>query len=162
MTDLADLLARVEGARGPDRELDALIWLACGLDPVCGSPMSGETRAGRFKFRPGQPLSLLVAKYPKFIDLAAVACQPAHVTTSLDAAVALAERVLPGFDADINIRRSDDEDMAAYLWPSGTYIGGYGGHGKTPALALLAAMLRALSSTFVGRGITGEGETSED
>lgn len=80
MTDLAALLARVEGASGPEYALDREIGLTLGgwsayVDPKWGDMINGGD--GTFPDSAG-------AIYASF-------------TGSLDAAVALAEQVLPGW-----------------------------------------------------------------
>jgi len=114
MTNLQDLLERVTAATGPDRELDAAIALTQGWPVYRGDNWIG----------PHAEISV-----------------PAY-TASLDNAVALIESRLPG-----------------WWWA----VGHYGPHGKctanvsrdgkkhgndvvgaTPALALLAALLRTL------------------
>ena len=69
---------------------------------------------------------------------------PEPFTASLDAALALAERVLPG--SDWNVCHEEGE-LKAHLWPRGTYIGGHEGVAQTPALALVAAILKAMIAT---------------
>lgn len=62
-------------------------------------------------------------------------------TASLDAVVALVERELPGWGWLVATR---DDDYSASVWAPGYRFDPLGsGHGKTAALALLRAFLRA-------------------
>lgn len=128
MTPLQSLLEKIQGVTGLDRELDILIGAATGY-------------RNRFD---GSLLSDVLAMPERHEEGMQWEGVPAY-TASLDAALALVERVLPGFDADVNIR-SGEEPMAAYVWPAGTYIGGHGAQAATAPLALLAALLTALIS----------------
>lgn len=136
MTARTDLLARVEGASGPDRELDVdlavtlLDWCrhetktysgyqddtgftcdACGADSWGNCSASGQR---------------LHDAAPKF-------------TASIDAALALMECVLPG------AQWSRSQHGAVRLWvgPHSEHFLGQG-FSNFPALAILAATLRAL------------------
>lgn len=91
-------------------------------------------------------LSVLVARYPRLIGLAATVCQPPHVTACLDAALALVERVLPGWAWMAGcaagggffcaLQETIDDEM--------TLGGESDSFAKTPALALLTALVSAL------------------
>ena len=96
---LTDLLARVEGATGADREIDVALFRAAG------------------------PTVLIQEDY----------------TASLDAALALLGRVLPGWVWEVSSGRSGLP--WAVLSGDGRSAGG---EAKTPALSILSAMLRAL------------------
>ncbi|TAA49054.1 hypothetical protein [Shinella sp. JR1-6] len=90
MTDLSSLISRVEKATGPDRELDAMVWLE--MTP-------GATR----KFTKVKSETDLWPPYTIDETRAAdgrLIIVPAY-TSSIDAAVALAERVLPGVELEI-------------------------------------------------------------
>lgn len=119
-TDLADLLARVEAATGPDREIDGLLY--CMEDEViqrCWPHWGREQREN------------LTPRY----------------TASLDAALALVERVLPGSTVDIG---SDDNETGRFyygvVWPEGRSAGSETNSRHSMALALVASLLRALST----------------
>lgn len=126
---LEGLLERVESATGPDRELDARIWCAInGYDFVA---WDGAGAVYRFR-EPGI----------RHMDAAHV--QP--VTRSVDAALALVERVLPGWSWQID--NSGGEVTACLSEASGSWLvasdkEAFGRH-KYAALAILAALLRAL------------------
>lgn len=68
-------------------------------------------------------------------------------TQSLDAAVALADRVLPGWSGDLDIGKpiAENGKVGARLFPLTSGFKNYAGEAATPALALVAATLRALS-----------------
>lgn len=131
---LVELLARVESATGPDRELNCL--LASAIDPELEDYEPSERFPGCLQ-RNGIPGWTTGA--------------PLY-THSLDAALALVERVLPG---SVPPPR---QDMPLWLprvarwfngkWEATLYrsTDGYTaeGRGPTPALALLAALLKAL------------------
>ena len=122
MTDLRDLIERLERADGPDRELDALIWRR--MENRSGVVFPDE--------KPGSP------KYPNHI--------PAY-TASLDAALALKNRVLPGRAAAIGDMAFEDAHRRpwAVIWsPGGTP--GPSTEGATPAIALCLALLRTLET----------------
>lgn len=68
---------------------------------------------------------------------------------SLDAALALLERVLPGCDWTIS-NESPIDGPGPFAWVQPAIGEGSRAYGKTPALALLAAMLTALISKEEG------------
>ena len=118
MTDLTTLIAKLEAATGPDRELDAEIMFDMFASPVGHSKIDGGPIGYiRLDDRPSWNLGIRfpgkdrewVASTRKRIkgetliierDGAYVLMNSIRVeefTKSIDAAVALAERVLPGF-----------------------------------------------------------------
>lgn len=122
---LLDLLSRVESATGDDSFLDASIEL--------------ELEPGNFYGRPGED-------------------SPAY-TASLDAALALVGRCDPGFKWRVaaytpaeaqacGIDRAERPFWATCGLPGEQEQAA----GKTPALALIAALLKALAA---GQGVTG-------
>lgn len=124
--DLISLLDRVRAAEKSDREIDAAIFEA--IDP---NFPTGALRmwglVGQAAFATGAYTSVKASTY----------------TSSIDAAVALAERVLPGelWKVSSNFDEVADEAEPAY-WarmrsPRLHFA-------ATPALALLAAVLSAL------------------
>lgn len=127
--DLKELLERVEKAEGPDRELDVLIAQAIAKPTTM---LNGLTFDGA------------VAAYPN--DLAGIAQNwpvPTY-TASLDAALALVERVLPGWKKAFSHRSFQYDGWLVTLVPvSGD---AQQGRSESAALALLAAMLNALLS----------------
>ena len=134
MSNLTELLARVQAAKGPDREIDALVHcLDKGL--TFQKFMRVNERQARSNMPLGKAYSFRTEKGETAI------WQTEHYSESLDVLAALAERVLPGSG-----------------WAVGTYDGPYAeievegpraftrypGRAATPALAFLAAILAAL------------------
>lgn len=154
---LSDLIARVEAATGPDRELDALI--ACAADGFFPSlkpwPVSHDDRAMTWRVD--------FCRY----DADGALISPGHgglqmireYTGSLDAALALVGRRLPGWGAvagiparlgehggrpwaDVWSSREDER----YPWaPRQMRPTPLHSNAATPALALCAALFRALA-----------------
>lgn len=143
MPDLEDLLERVKGATGPDRETDLAIHLAVEPDgeiarftkyrrgwdgkegyawDIYGGSVCFENidASGRCTHNGGVPL-------PRY-------------TRSLDAVVALCERVLPGTRGSVDFGFSEYQ-RAMGITPDGLP---FDGAGATAPLALLAAILTAL------------------
>ncbi len=136
MPDLAALIERIEALTGPDREVDRDVLRVAGTHilekrgkdrkawwyPVDGS-IAKYSNEGGFGYPP---------PFPRF-------------TTSLDAAVALVERVLPGwakgFDGGPKTRIAfvDQHDHDDRMFGAR-----YTAEGPTPAIALILAALRAL------------------
>lgn len=123
MAELQALLARVEAATGPDRALSNAIRAA--LFPPKAEVIEHE----------GHLVTLPAGWGSGF--------EP-DLTGSLDAALALVERVLPGWELELTSEFRDD----AVIWRVmlGDPLRGMDGESSTPALALLAALLRALVS----------------
>lgn len=138
-----ELIAALESAEGPSRELDAAIfnlldlgrgWIAFKADNCAAPPLNQRNvrmHDGWFKGRN------LTDKYAEDLD---------RFTASIDAAVALIERVLPGW----NIVKIEmiDEDAKLYECQLETksetgLVGAYGVH-KSIAIALCIALLRAV------------------
>lgn len=138
-SDLAALLARVEAAEGADRELDGAIALALCDEhrfmQLADAPLGAGCEMYRFGTH-GFHSAL-------------------RVTASLDASLALKNRVLPGYAmaaGDMAFEGSDRRPWGC-VWNAGGFIAGQA-EAKTPALALLAAMLKALIAQ-------GEADTSD-
>lgn len=120
--DLSDLLVRVEGATGEDSALSNAVCIATGVAWT-------EKRND-----PGFVGEYMRGWYP-------------NVTASLDAALALVTRVLPGWSWDTGCSYyPEDGAFVARAWPGpGRLSEGTGNvHAASPSLALLAAMLKAL------------------
>lgn len=116
---MRELIAKLEAATGPDRELD---WrIAEKFDIPDRWPASTQ-------WPPFSPKS----KYDKSIPT---------LTASIDAAVALAERVLPDAGWAVAVNRIDRRYVGR-IW-SGEIDDGKANAGSTPALALCIAILRA-------------------
>jgi hypothetical protein len=121
--DLEGLLARVEKATGPDRELDGFIYGALGFQII--------QRWGGYEWRPEGRGVWRAMPSP---------------TTSLDAALALVERKLPGWYRWVGDLDPSDPRAVATLAagrPDQPSYRGYAPHGQY-ALAVCCALLRAL------------------
>lgn len=130
---LADLLARVEAASGPSFALEQDIHRA--LAP----------RAVLDAFADGTPVPA---------DWGLPLAPPAY-TASLDVALRLVERLLPGCETLVlyNPRHCDGRGCAyATVETEDGANGSVALHGSTRPLALLAAFLRALLSKASGAG----------
>ena len=117
---LESLLERVRAAKWADRELDGLIIVAVG---AASEVNPHSPTFVRMLDRRGRPDDIY--------------CRSAEVTSSLDAAVDLIDRVLPGAHWDVQAGgcawiRVDDADIGD-AWNL-----------ATPALALCAALLTAI------------------
>lgn len=129
MSDLVSLAEKCERGSGPDREIDGLIAAATlparsdGWKPWAMSGGYVLTETGD-KPRPG--MGQFVAA--------------PHLTTSLDASVALLERVLPLAEWELT---TTGFKPGATVIPNGAKHAG--SYATSPARALLAAILRALA-----------------
>jgi hypothetical protein len=121
MIDLLDLAVRVEGAEGPDRELDRAIYSAfatlTGSPPYVGHMLFGKPRSSD-------------APEPYF-------------TASLDAAMGL---VPEGWAFDLVQQLPPTRCTARVYGPKGQVTDLH--YGITPALALCAAALRARAALY--------------
>lgn len=146
MSSLSELISRLEAATGPDRGLDALIakhvaglnfgWCN-GEDWTCGVPSCPGC---------GEPLGLVDERKSYPSDWREDE-RLLHYTGSTDAALALAERVLPGWEVEqisfgnglvfVSIGNFGDGDA---------YAAGLGEHTTAP-LAIVLATLLALQSS---------------
>ena len=138
MTDLTDLIARVEKLEGPDREVDDLI--AVRVARMKPTTTYGHEVLGNLREAPNR--------------------SPLY-TASLDAALALVERVLPGWGGmvDFGALMCGAAVHSADLWSPVREVGetedGFPvdirdearGEAKTPALALILTLLRALQAS---------------
>lgn len=127
--NLPDLIAKVEGLRGPNREVD--FWLTVRVFAPCDYT-DAELQAD--------------------IDLVGIEGMAieAPYTASIDAAVALVEKVLPGWMWGLtqgSPAEDDGREFQGNIWPgeqpfpSDMEVFAY--H-PVPALALILALLRAL------------------
>lgn len=135
---LQDLLHRVESATGPDRELDALIMVALG----------GARRVDECLFYGPGETTWCFSDYEHEYDMPPLP----YVTASLDAALALVERCLPGAagcDWGLRYNGTRARPYLCQVWLiDGSSVTE---QAETGALALLTALLRALAA---GQGLT--------
>lgn len=149
---MKDLIEKLEQAEVGSRELDCLLGVLLdgfyvAIPRYHGAPIAyGRIDADGARTEPGHGGDQLVPRY----------------TTSLDAALALAERVLPGccvlvgdYKGLANHTRwnGKGEIRATKGWcslsPDDAAASNYRVHAHTPALALCAAILRAQSEARV-------------
>lgn len=127
--DLSALIARLEAAEVGSRELDAEI---CILFQYGGPNSEGAVNVRTDSNWEGDLL---------FEQGGDECCNPIPpVTTSLDAALALAARVLPGWSCSAIKGQGGCE---AYVWPHAEAFADVQGKSSTPALAICIAILRA-------------------
>lgn len=125
MTDLSDLISRVRAATGPDRRLDAEISCAFYFPDL--RPAEPDDFSGAYGYTPGN------------IKVKHGFLMAESFTSSLDDAVALCERVLPG--SDWQLCRGGDCTLiygARFMEPLVAEASA-----PTPALALCLAILTA-------------------
>ncbi len=124
---LRSILARLEAATGPDRELDAEIAIAL-LD---APKLASGKKVRRTDLR---------ASKEGYVHHKADLCYSAnHYTASIDAAVALIERVLPG--AEWSAARNSNGEYFGWIVSDGMP---HCDDHETPALVLCTALVKAL------------------
>lgn len=130
MSATQDLLERVRAATGPDRKLDAAIIKA--HDP--GSWARFRNWASMPSGAPEDMVERDAARYCPML------------TASLDAALALVERLLPNACPSITRNVQSETAPEVLAWSAELYLPDSApeAFGHTPALALLAALLVAL------------------
>ena len=129
-TNEQTLLERVEGLSGPDREVDDLIWWEVF------APSDARTEAAERFVGAG------AARQAKWARCFFGEHRRTEWTSDVSAAIALCEKVLPGWDWRIG---SADGGFAV-ICPSDVEDGDPAicmACAKTPALALIAAVLKA-------------------
>ncbi len=135
MSGLTELLARVEGCKGPDREIDCAIAVALEgyyTKPHPGWPddptrtMYCKIDADGSRIEPGNASDMLVHEY----------------TGSIDAALALVERMLPGWDYGMD--RDQGEFIVTLTAAGASMAKGHQAEAATLPLAILTALLNAL------------------
>lgn len=153
ITRLRSLLERCEKASGPDRELDADLAVAMGHFDYRLRYGLEDCRIVRGRIIDANQVEvgvvgkgglLFIDDLPKF-------------TASLDAAVALIEKALPGWDWRGQSMGSDGcfAEVWWHGWRDDTVIHA---EAKSPTLALLSALLKAL----IAREEQRAGEVKED
>jgi hypothetical protein len=133
VNDLQSLIARVEKATGPDREIDATVAELTGLKVKRSDKARGRDRLPSWDWTVGG-----TDEYPIYLE---------DYTCSLDVVVALVERELPKANIELWSNKPhsgpSDENWGATILilcaPDKDAVA----QGKTPALALLLAFLRA-------------------
>jgi len=136
---IAELIERLEKAEGPDREIDADILLALDQQPNehYKEPWRRPILLSREQQRPG----LL-----EYVEISGVSARAAPAyTASLDAALSLVERKLPGVHWSVSNAAVKPRANVWMPQPTRPIMGPYSS-GATPALAVCLALLRALST----------------
>lgn len=138
-----ELIERLEKAEAGDHKLNA---------EICWLLERDRALSGWWRGAMGKPVSLPedFDSLPNGLGMASLeVCAPKY-TTSIDAALALAERVLPDHDWSVGcLPVSDDADyeehhsFGALLYSRYTKPYDAMAHGATPALALVTAILKA-------------------
>lgn len=132
---LSALIARVEEGMGPDREIDCLVAAETDIQ-IDGVSASWKALVAQF----GIEWAVSVAN-----DYHSIwRTELPRYTTSLDAVLSLIEQKLPGWEWRV-IRLGNS--CFGTVWPAGWHDNGCkGAEAETPARALLAATLLALSA----------------
>lgn len=134
MASVKELLERVKDAAGPDRGLDGLIAIAFPPDGEARTELGEATsRYGKywFKHEHGEGSAL-----------------PRLYTASIDAALALTERLLPGWSYQVSKSHGEHDPffVARVAKALGDDVTGFDGISDHSApLAILAALLSSLS-----------------
>ena len=131
----ANLLSRLQGLTAPDREVDAALWLEFAPGATRKQWSYIHTATGR------------ECHVDETRDVNGRLIIVPELTSSLDAAVALCERVLPGWSWECRASGTGDKGQATVWNPS--KAPGYNEEQRayncaTPAIALLIAILTAL------------------
>lgn len=135
MSDLHDLIAQVESAVGPDRELDARLWLA--LTPGATRRIWSYTHTA----------SGCLCEVDETREANGRLITVPELTASETAVYALIENIQPGTESSlrwINPANSGHWYAAATIWPSPDKRDALA---KTRPLALILALLRTQVST---------------
>lgn len=138
-----ELIKRVEAAGSPSRLLDADIQLLLGQEPN-----------EHYKHPWRRPILLAEEhRWPgvlEYVEISGVSARAApHFTSSLDAALSLCERALPGTEWEISTLYGV---TAATVGLNDAVNGQTRATAATPALALCLATLRALSAAIRAGG----------
>lgn len=137
--DLMELIKRLEKASGPDRALDEAVMAVFYV--------RDKRHIGVTEGWDDEPDSYLPVKSDVWVDPATDKWVSTHAhpfTASLDAAVALVERVLPGWvwHASSDGPHARVQDRPGLLFARQVFEG----KGSTPAAALVLALLRAVQA----------------
>lgn len=145
MSHWIELAKRCEKATGPDREIDALIWLAFGDAKMRFSKASG---GWAFFIAPFEDRQVAQLSNVKGCEAEAIKALGQYdflprPTASLDAITALIERELP--ESMRSIRKYPDGEAVAQVWNSQVVETPRQRCCASEALALCAAFCRAMN-----------------
>lgn len=133
--DMSALIALLEAAEAGSRELDAAVWAASN-----GYELFEHDGAGwRYRMKPDD---IMRHERTGYIS---------PYTTSIDAALALAERVLPGWRKFVEV--VGDGRGSACVFLAHEAIDRPWFHAPTPALALCISILRAIQHGYEAAGV---------
>jgi hypothetical protein len=135
MGDLTELLERVKAATVPDQEMDADLWLAVVPDAMRRNVMAA--------WPDEQPIWEYSDPDRNLIGRHLVP----RLTASIDAALALLERMLPGHDWMLD----KGSEISCAIWRTRDLLAVANSIAATPPLAILAALLSALNDEGKGR-----------
>jgi hypothetical protein len=131
MTTLTELAAMLDAATGPSRELDSAIAVA--LDGFETWPERYEGAGVQYCRRYGDDLAIPGAAPDSLVP---------HYTSSIDAALALVERLLPGWDWGVE---RYGLQASGKVWPAGWHDAKVvRAFAPTTPLAILKALVAAL------------------
>ena len=135
MTDLPALLTHLQAATGADRELDGLLAVQFG--------------GAKTKDFYGRDFTQVVRKFGSetFTSVQWDSWKVPCFTASIDAALGLIERVLPGWTWSAHPHHEGGMTMGVHPGPGIASVNGpweKWGTAKTPALALCCALVQAL------------------
>lgn len=139
--DEAEILSRLKVATGPDRELDTRIW--------CASFPDEKTLLFPGRIRPSEPPiwgTLRDISLEGWSDWEGLAMhvRAEHLTGSLDAAIALVERMLPGWAWTAERHFEEASSLICARWEPGVRERSFRAYAPTPPLAVLIALFMAL------------------
>ena len=127
---IAELIERLEKAEGPDREIDADLVCVCCPGALVSQYIASDAEPSVF--------------HAHALGLSDRSDVPAY-TSSLDAALSLVERKLPGVHWSVSNAAVKPRANVWMPQPTRPIMGPYSS-GATPALAVCLALLRALST----------------
>lgn len=133
MSDLQDLLERVEKATEPDRELDAALVVTFDQRPQIYAKDSERLVA--YALRGPKQRKEMVS-----VGVGGRGIVVPSYTASIDASLEMVEKVLPVWGYSVE-REASDYFSACLMKPGAPQV--VSAPGKTGALAILAALLRA-------------------
>ena len=150
MTAVATLIARLEGVKGPNRELDARLAVLCGH--IVMHERNGQYAFFETPLRKGDMAFLcgcLSGEDDAYRALASCHNTVPNYTGSIDAAVRFVEATLPGWTISIQINLGGRSVVSVFdrREPRET-----GTIHPVPAIALVTAALKAIQAKEEGNG----------